>query len=151
MAISEKVGRYYLGAPYKKDHGPDSIGSKDLEREGLNCQAFVHLFYSDVLGLSLTPEMKSKEISEDEKTFRTVHIDETPAIGDVYCLGSVRTRPKGFHLAVVVGFEEEVPVLRHANKRDGQVSDATLLELQRRYGVVHAVKRLKDPEQNPAS
>ncbi len=145
MTISERVGKFYLGAPYKKDHGPDSIGQADLVNDGLNCQAFVHLFYLDVLGIPLDPQMKSKEISQDEELFRSVIEGEAPALGDVYCMGSVRTKPRNLHLAVVVGVNDKgFPILRHANKKDGQVSDATLSDLQERYGMIHAVKRHKD-------
>lgn len=143
MTFYERVGGFGLGLPYRREHGPDSIGQRDVETEGLNCQAFVHLFYSNVLGIFLDPSMRSEEIFKDERTFETVREGQLPAVADIYCMGSERTRPKGLHLAVVVGFHGGFPLLRHANKKDGQVRDITLDELRERYGLVHAVKRLK--------
>lgn len=141
MAIQE-VGSFFSGAPYRKDHGPELIGERDLKQEGLNCQAFVHLFYLKVLEISLDPSMKSKEIFQDEKSFRTVTEGEGPSLGDVYCVGSERTKPKDLHLAVVIGVNREGSlVLRHANKRDRQVTNTTLPELGERYRIIHAVKR----------
>jgi len=105
----------FLGIPYRYHRGP-SEGELSL-KDGINCQAFVHIVYRECLGVQLPPSMRSSEIFEDTELFEAIDSSKIPQFGDVYLFGRAgETNPRRFHLAVYVGNENGEFCLAHATK-----------------------------------
>lgn len=140
----------YLGAPYKSEHSPYVFldGSFDPLKDGINCQTFAHLYLRDEFGVNLPRGMWSKEIFEDDGLFfRRVNQAEPLVRGDLLFVGKPRTKHIRLHVGVVhqVADLPEDTVIRHANKKDGMVSDWTLKEMleYEEYPVVRGVRQLE--------
>lgn len=139
----------YLGAPYKTEHSPHVLvdDSFDPFVGKINCQTFAHLYLRDEFGVNLPRGMWSKEIFEDDGMFfRRVNEGESLVKGDLLFVGKPRTKHTRLHIGVVhqaAGLPEET-VIRHANKKDGMVSDWTMKEMleYEEYPVIRGVQRL---------
>ena len=139
----------FLGTPYKKDHNPHVLLDPEIDvlRDGVNCQAFVHLYYESEFGIKLPIGMWSKEIFEDTgEFFRSVTDDERIVRGDVCFFGRQGAQSKDLHLGIVhkVGENLEATIIRHANQEDNEVSDWSLSKAldYPRYSVLRGVRRI---------
>ncbi len=152
MTTERRRSEKYLGAPYVRDNSPWVLLDRDRNHveSGINCQTFAHLYYKDEFGVSLPVGMWSKEFYEDDGLiFRPVDNDEEMLRGDILLVGKGKTIPKNLHVAVVHRVDQGwqgASIIRHANKRDGVVSDWTLDEIREHseYPVVRGIRRMVD-------
>lgn len=145
--MSVEAGRI----PYKRANDPRALirpGFR-IEIDGINCQGFVHWELDKSLGETLDPNMRSKEIFQDESKFRTLGPKEKLVMWDVILFGSPTIDPKKLHAGVVVGVGEDGEfVIRHSSNRFSElltegVGEAALSLLEYLYGGVRAAKRLR--------
>lgn len=136
----------YTGIPYCFENGPGKNSDRDLDRKnGINCEKLTHWMLEDE-GLPLPNDMRSKEIFEDDRLFKTVEQSEELKPLDIFIWGSEDcTDPRKLHLAVHTGKRDEQnnPLLIHANIINGKVSIWPLREFPNhpRYRKLFAVKR----------
>lgn len=146
MALNPEIKKM-LNLPYRLENGPDAeVGSLT---EGVNCQLLTHLVLAVLFQVSLPPEMKSREIFEDQVRFSHIPVEKA-RLGDVFVFGRPNQRDlRWLHLAVHVDQEVTIdpPLLVHASSVDGRVSLWSLDKFfqYRRYQRLYAVKRLNPP------
>lgn len=134
------------GAPYVFGNGPEQVATKEeAVNKGLNCQAFTHLFYKNVLHNPLPKGFLSKEIYGDQELLRSVSGEEALQFGDILLFGKENEwDPRRFHLTVYIGGT----LVAHSTKNTTQTPGVEVWDIQdfskhKNYKTLYAVKRLK--------
>lgn len=132
-----------IGLPYNFRKGPLVIEMDNLRE--LNCQGLVHIFCKR-MGYGLPPEMRSKEIFEDEENFFRTIRQGPLKFGDVLIFGREEVDYRRLHLTVFGGDYDPYgsPLLLHATKIDDKVCVWPLSKFSDypSYSRLYAVKRL---------
>lgn len=137
-----------IGAPYRFENGPNRIGVIDPWEDGVNCQFLAHLALKLLKGVTLDPNLLSREIFFEQERFITFFNPVEATVGDIFIFGRIDERDhRHLHLAVCVDIDQPTgePLLIHANGTEGKVCLWPLSAFfeYRRYQKLFSVKKLK--------